>query len=289
MDGRLETLPGDALVRREAQDRATAGRDPEQARRVVERPQPRLGGVRREGQALLAVLEDELVSPAREGVGEDLRHELEALDHDLRPVALRPQRVEGQRAHERLASHGERDGQVRLDAGDPRRLPVDRALRWHVVQGREDDDAAGQHLPQAPGVLQVDLRLRSPASTRAGRSAWARSRPPRPPATARARRKSISSNWHTRPSASSIARSTSPGGRLMKREERSEISVSNSSRVPRCTESIEVTIERRVYARSMREKDEMSPRGRQGVLGVRQRRRSSGSGSTARASGSCRS
>ena len=52
MDRRLEDAPGDDLVRRVAEDRPSPLGDPEDARAVVERPEPRLGGVRGQAQAL---------------------------------------------------------------------------------------------------------------------------------------------------------------------------------------------------------------------------------------------
>ena len=59
--------------------------------RVVQDPEPRLGGVRREAQALLALAQGFVGASSRERVGEDLRDQLQPLHHRVRPVALRPQ------------------------------------------------------------------------------------------------------------------------------------------------------------------------------------------------------
>ena len=126
---------------------------------MVEGPESRLGGVRRQGQALLALPQAQVVAPAGERVAEDLRDELQPLHQRVRPVALRPQGVEGQRADRRLASQREREGQVRPEPEAAGALPVDGKLRRHLVHGADHDRTAGHHLGDDPRVLLVVQRL----------------------------------------------------------------------------------------------------------------------------------
>jgi len=116
MNRSLEALHADDLVRRISEDRPCPLRGPEHARAVIQRPEPRLGGVCRQAQALLGLLQAQLVAPPSERVGEHLRDQLQPLHHRVRPVALLQQGVEGQDADGRLAAHREREGQIRPDA-----------------------------------------------------------------------------------------------------------------------------------------------------------------------------
>ena len=234
MDRRLETLQGDDLVRRVPEDRASPLRGPEDARAVVQGPEPRLGGVRRQGQALLALPQAQLVAPPGERVGEDLRDQLQPLHERVRPVALRPQGVEAQGANGRLAPHREREAQVRLDAEQAAALPGRRRpppaappARKRRPCGRPASAVRTRgSAPRASARKVADLPGR-------GRRGWALMTPGAAADHCQSTARSMPRGSQTRRSASSISRSTSPGGRLMNREERSAISVSNSRRLAR--------------------------------------------------------
>ena len=73
MDRRLEARHVDHFIRRIPEERPSPLRRPDDAGADVEGPEPRLGGVRRQGQALLALPQVQVVAPAGERVGEDLR------------------------------------------------------------------------------------------------------------------------------------------------------------------------------------------------------------------------
>ena len=235
MDRGLETLHADDLVRRIPEDRPSPLRGPEDAGAVVQSPEPRLGGVRRQAQPRLTLPQAQLVGAlASQRVGEDLRDQLQPLHQRVRPVALRPQGIEAQGADGRRASHREREGQIRLDpeqaAGSPgRRRPPPAAPPAKKPQrcGRPAFPAGARE--SAPGAHpRVGRQQILPGSCRSG---WA-SRDLGPhPTTATAPQRSMPRSSQTRRSASSISRSTSPGGRLMNLDERSEISISNSRRI----------------------------------------------------------
>ena len=107
----LETLHADDLGRLVPEDRPSPVGDPEDACAVIQSPEPRLGGVCRQAQALLALSHAQLVAPADERVGEDLCHQLQALHQGVWPVARLPQGIEAQGAHGRLAPHREWEDQ----------------------------------------------------------------------------------------------------------------------------------------------------------------------------------
>ena len=92
----------------------------------------------------------------------------------VRPVALRLQGIERQGADGRLAPHREREAQVRLDAETAAVLPVNGGLRRQLLQRRNDDHAAGQHLLSDPRVVLLAQRL-GQVEDRPGRSrrGWA--------------------------------------------------------------------------------------------------------------------
>ena len=154
----LERQP-QQLLARVADDRAEPVVDAQEAALQADVGNAHGRLLERRPAELFALLQGQLVPPAREGVREDLRHELQALHHRVRPIALRPHRVERQGAHGRLAPDRERDGQVRLDAAEPRGCPVDGSFRRHVPQRRQDDQPARQHLLHAPGVVLADVRV----------------------------------------------------------------------------------------------------------------------------------
>ena len=150
MDRRLETRHVEDFVRRIPEQRPSPLRRPEGAGAVVEGPEPRLGGVRRQGQALLALPQAQVVAPAGERVAEDLRDELQPLHQRVRPVALGPQGVEGQRADRRLASQREREGQVRPEPSGGQ-LSRSTANSAGISSMEADHDrAAGHHLARRP-------------------------------------------------------------------------------------------------------------------------------------------
>ena len=203
---------------------------------VVQDPEPRLGGVRRQGQALLALPQGFVGALSRQRVGEDLRDQLQPLHQRVRPVALRPQGIEAQGADGRLAPHREREGQIRLDAeeaagsrgrrrpppGDPPAKTTATTRPASICCRRPGELLLAQRLGRLQILLRgVDVGGRDDIRVRADHCQ----------STAR----SMPRTSQTRRSASSISRSTSPGGRLMNLEERSEISVSNSRRHPSCS------------------------------------------------------
>ena len=168
MDRGLETLHADDLVRRVPEDRPSPLRGPEDARAEVQGPEPRLGGVRRQAQALLALPQLLVGALPSQRVGEDLRDQLQPLHQRVRPVALRPHGVEGQGADGRLAPHREREGQIRLDAEQAEVLPVDGGLLRQLLERRNRNAAAGQHFLLEPGEVLLAL-----IRTGDSRSSWA--------------------------------------------------------------------------------------------------------------------
>ena len=159
MDGVFEPLHRDDLVGRESEDGPGPSRGPEDPGGVVQDPDARLGGIRRQSQALLAFSQGFVCPPASQCVGEDLCDQLQALDHRVWPVALRPQRIEADEADGRLAAHGERQAQMRLDAVVAAVLAVDAGLRRELLQRGQGDHAAGQDLLPDPGELLLAQRL----------------------------------------------------------------------------------------------------------------------------------
>ena len=160
MDRGLETLHADDVGCRVSEDLPTDLTRPEHARAVVQRPQPRPGGVRRQAQALLALAQGRVGAHSCQRVGEDLRDQLQPLHPHIRPVALRQQRVESQDANGRRTPDRERDAQVRLDAETDGVLPVDGGFRGQLLRRGKANDAAVQHLACYPGVMLLAKRLR---------------------------------------------------------------------------------------------------------------------------------
>ena len=190
---------------------------------------PKTGEVGAGLEKLSALLKQQLVSLAGEGIDEDVRDKLQPLHQRVRPIALLAQRVEAEGAHGPAPPHREGDGQVRLDAEEAAVLPIDGGLRRELLQRGVGHRAARSHLLGVPGELLLTNRLGgllaffgvvemggdevAGALTRAP----ARERPYRSRGTCRSRCRAL---W--------ISRSTSPGGRLMNREDRFETRVSNS-------------------------------------------------------------
>ena len=95
------------------------------------------------------------------------------------------------------------------------------------------DQPAGQHLLDGPGVLLLAHRVGRTQAFLGAVGVGGHDHPGAAADHCHSTDNSIPSGSQTRRSPSSISRSTSSGGRLMNREERSEISVSNSRRLPR--------------------------------------------------------
>ncbi len=125
VDDSLETLDRDALIGREPEDRPGPRRSPEDTRRVVEDPEPRIRGVRREAQTLLTLAQGFVGPLTSKSIGEDLGDELQALHHDVRPFSLRPGGVEPQSSDVGRATHQQGDGQVGLDPEQAEVLTVE--------------------------------------------------------------------------------------------------------------------------------------------------------------------
>ena len=81
------------------------------------------GEVRTGQEASLAPAQRLVGSPSSECVAKDLADQPQPVHQALGPPALRPQGIEGQGAHGRLASHREREGQVRPDPGQAAASP----------------------------------------------------------------------------------------------------------------------------------------------------------------------
>ena len=99
------------------------------------------------------------MAPADERVGEDLRHQLQALHQGVWPVARLPQGSEAQGANGRPAPHREWEDQGGLDPDLEAGLPVDMALCRQLVRRGDGQHAAGQYVLDRPGVPVLAQRL----------------------------------------------------------------------------------------------------------------------------------
>ena len=91
-------------------------------------------------------------------VREDLRDQLQPLDQGVRPVALRPDRVEGEGAHGGLGPDEERQHQGGLDAEKAGVVPIDGGLSRQVLHRGKGHHAPRQQLPPDPGELLLSQR-----------------------------------------------------------------------------------------------------------------------------------
>ena len=155
-----KTLHGDDLVRREPEDRPGPLRDPEDSRRRS--PGPRAPRSAESAARLRRSSLSRKASSARlraSALVKTCATSCSRLTTACRPVALRPQRVEADEADGRLAAHGERQAEMRLDAVVAAVLAVDGGLRRELLQRRQRDHAAGQDLLPDPGELLLVQRL----------------------------------------------------------------------------------------------------------------------------------
>ncbi len=159
MDHGKDPLQVEGLVGPKPEERPGPLGGPEGARCEFQSPQPRLGGIRGQRQALLALQQPQLVVFPGKRVGEDLRDQLEPLHERFRPLALRPQGVEAQDADGAFAPHQKGEAQVRLDAEKAAALPVGGGLRRKIPGGGDHDASAGHHLLHKPGELILAQRL----------------------------------------------------------------------------------------------------------------------------------
>ena len=153
MDDSQEAVHVDDLVWREPEDGSSLFGEPEDPIAVVEHPEPRTGGDRRHGEALLALPQRDIRALAGQRIGEDLCHQLQALHHRLGPIARFCGGVEAQSADRRRAAHRERHSQIRLDPKHPEILAVEGGRFGEVIERSGRDDSAGQHLSLEPGEV----------------------------------------------------------------------------------------------------------------------------------------
>ena len=147
------------LVRRVAEDRPSPLRDPEDAGAVVQGPEPRLGGIRGQGQARLALLQALLVALAGERVGEVLCDQPQPLHQRVRPLAGPAQGIPPDEADGSFASDRHGQAEMRLDAEVAALSRGDVGFRRELRQGRNGDHAATEDLLSDPGELLLMQRL----------------------------------------------------------------------------------------------------------------------------------
>ena len=153
MDRCLEARHVERFVRRIPEERASPLRRPEDASAEVEGPESRLGGVYGQGQALLALPQDQIVAFSGERVREDLCDQLQLVDELVRPLNRCPHRVEAENTGGRRAAQREWKHQRGLDEEALGVRPVDCSLRRKLLERGEGHRDACLHLLADPGEV----------------------------------------------------------------------------------------------------------------------------------------